>query len=218
MEVILEHEADLKIQWHPGCVFGGNDNQPQVLTRITKPLNLQRYTVSVIGMTGSTGCSCTPEERPKEPQPIKRKVPSSLEVWIEAKSPDYGLIVEGLVTLQQAGDSIDIIVDPPTTQTIYGGILPKKAAEAQKIKDANAKIMARYREIVRELKSMGICKYDVPQPKLPAIPIQFYVQTKRELSGRIEVRCHKNTKFYQFFQEHGLFEKYFPQWYRDGRY
>lgn len=207
MEVLVERQQDLKLSWHPGCGFH------------KKGLGKSTYYVGPIGRRGP---NTTEEDLKKE---IKiTEVPNSLVFYINFtnESKDlYETILNELENLIKYGDDIEIKEKRGPYNRIER-IKPKPEYEdkIKEITERNEKINKEYIELVDKLEQLGCCCDDISGPKYEKL-IDEYYELKEYVdynSAYIHVCCHKDTKLYNYLNQAGILEKYFPQWYRDGKF
>lgn len=200
MELLLKHETELCMSWHPGCFKKGKN----------------RY---VIGPIGSK----------VKPTPFlvitKDNVPKCLRFNIGLNSDSSNSIelakelTTALVELSK-NDDIEIKSLPKIVTDIkVDGIKEEYLEDSQQLEDLNKEILIRYDNLLNELEEIGCDCSDVGEPKLNPIPDEYYKKkTVTRIISRFEVCCDADTKFYQFLNENGFLEKYFPEWYKNGKY
>lgn len=91
---------------------------------------------------------------------------------------------------------------------------------AEEINKKNELIRAKYTILVNDLEDLGFDCDNLKGPTLQSVPDDWYISNTRVDTNKsgISVMCHSGTKFYKYLQEHGIFEKYFPEWYKKGSF
>jgi len=205
MDILLEHENDLDINWHPGCSRMGHNT----------------FSVGGIGRLGP-GVSM---EEARKPITIT-EVPKCLVVYISIKkSVDSkkaiqlcDLLNECFNKLLEQGDGIEIkgrqIIKSSQKKI---GVKMEFLDDYNKIAHENQKIRDKCNELIHQLESLGCAVNDASFPKLVQVPDEYYIyENVTEVNSRFDICCDSQTRFYQFLKDKGLLEKYFPEWYRNG--
>lgn len=201
MQLLLDRGDELNMDWHPGCIYDGNGNY-------------------YYGPVGRRGPGVTDEDL-KNPFVVP-SIPTCLQYTISLKNNDaqlYKLIITALTDLKNSGDVIDVKM---------GGV--RHVREKIKVKDEckeivdkitleNNQLKDKFTSLADELDKLGCDTSDVGCPKYKLIPDEYFEWNEYDdYKTCISVGCHNGTIFYKFLQKNGLLEKYFPQWYKDGKF
>ena len=195
MATIVAYQDDLKITWHPGCSYGNG------------------YSVGAIGRRGP---DTTEEDLNKEIR--NTEIPSCLALHITIPGDVKHLYEVIFNELKINYTGIEVITNPPRELRMNGKIKEEYQLQHDAIVERNSQIGKKYAELVTQLEDLGCDTSDLSGPKLEKIPDSFYDFTMQNTDSFIEVRCHNATKFYEYLYSAGVLEKFYPQWYRDGKY
>lgn len=64
---------------------------------------------------------------------------------------------------------------------------------------------------------MSCCSCYLPEPYITGewLEVDF---VERNYNRPIDVKCHKDTKFYKILSDHGILDKYYPEWFAKGAF
>lgn len=90
--------------------------------------------------------------------------------------------------------------------------------KVKEITEINDKITTKYLTLVDQLAVLGC--YNVESPKCEPLLDTYYNWEEHydAKTASIGVRCNNHTIFYQYLQEKGILDKYFPDWYKKGHF
>lgn len=201
MEILLKKEDILKLSWSPGCYFDGNNY--------------------VLGAIGRRGPGVT-EEDLKIPW-ICKGVPSSLEFNIRFNNIGdidlYNKIKDIIVDIKNT-DKIDVKTTDPPLRKNKINIKNEYKDQIDKITEDNKVLNNKYLSIIKQLNDLGCDCYNLGEPIYQKIPNDWYEwEEYYDATGAgISVCCHSKTKFFSFLNENGILDKYFPEWYKLGKF
>lgn len=235
MEFFLTNEDKLDFSWHPGCSYIGS-TVPGWSNYTSYP---KKYSVGPIGRIGP-GCP-GPSAAEIAAMPPNTEVPSALQLTIRLKENNKELF-DGLTSLLKEQEGLpnnDIEVDypkPKCTKTKLSvkldhvqevAYLMKKNKRAEKI-----------RKYVERLKKLGYhcdhsnapcngdyegcdyhCTHGMSVPETAPIPEEYFNWNEAyDYRVGFTVCCYDGTEFYKYLSDKGIFEKYYPEWYKNNKY
>src|SRR5438874_5756290 len=133
MEVLLDRENDLAMDWHPGCMYSGSS-----------------YYYGPIGRRGPSGIL--------EIQTPITTLPLCLQFSIRLKNNDndlYKLVKQMLSDLKNEGDQIDIKEGTPKYIKEKSNIKTQYKQLFDEITEHNNKIRKQYDDLISQLKELG---------------------------------------------------------------
>ncbi|CAK7994851.1 Hypothetical protein POVR1_LOCUS369 [uncultured virus] len=193
MELLLNNQ-ELTFSWHFGYSYEGK----------------KRYS---LGPTFSIG---PPGSATDLPPP---RIPSVLSFTIsftpECTGKTYNEVVKCLKDQEMKDPEIAVIYNEPhkiETQVVK--------AEFQEVHDLFIKQNQEINDLVKKsARLVTLLGCEVGESEyLRKIPDEWFETITTIKYDPIEVRCHKNTNFYQFMLKNGILERVFPKWFRDGNY
>ena len=204
MEIFKEREADLTFSWHPGC---GMQNGV--------------YFYGAIGRTGPAGATGISSNNNSIIEEVK--IPNTLCFTISMRKDDknlYECISSILGELKKSGDRIDVKYNEPKVIKERGSIKSEHKHLCNSITKQNDYISRRFDKLIGKLIDLG-CNLDYVQltPDYVRIPDDWYEWTEStDYKATFNIGCCKGTKFYDYLNENGFLDKYFPKWYKEGKY
>lgn len=198
MDYLISRQEDFKLSWQPGCSFDGKS-----------------YQCGPVGRKGP-GCNCTQMIQPPViPDAI------SFQIGFTDKSGNlYQEILDELYSSVAPDNFIEIHSHGPTRVKHKKNFKPKYENMGNEIVRKNIEIHNRASDLIQELFLMGCEIERMSGPKLDKIPDEYYdIEEYLDYTHTwIHVHCHSGTKLYRFLNKHGILEKYFPEWYKLGKF
>lgn len=192
MELLLENEDKLQLSWHPGCSYHNG-----------------RYDVGAVGRIGPSD--------PYEPW-VCPAIPSSLSFNIRFKNKEDIDLFNQLSLIKEDGIEVKIYNHSFKKEKIK--IKDEFIKKANEITIKNEAIRDKCDQLIEQLEELGCNCYDIYPTTLEQIPLDWYEwqESYDATLASITVLCHDKTHFYLFLKEHGILDKYFPEWYRLGKF
>ncbi|CAK7994852.1 Hypothetical protein POVR1_LOCUS370 [uncultured virus] len=194
MELLLNNQ-ELTFSWHPGCGH----------------ITGKEYCVGPIGRRG-------PKELERQDE-LPPSIPSSLSFTIsfiaECTGKTYDEVVKCLKDQETKDPEIAVIYCEP--RKIETRVVK---AEFKEVHDLFVKQNQEINDLVKQsAKLVTLLGCEVGESEyLREIPDEWFEMITTIRYSPIEVRCHKNTNFYQFMLKNGILEQVFPKWFREGNY
>lgn len=191
MELLLENEDKLQLSWHPGCCYHNG-----------------RYDVGDVGRRGPSD-PCEPWVCPA--------IPSSLSFNIRFKNKEDIDLLNQLSLIKEDGIEVKIYNNCLKRERIK--IKNDFKEKVDEITIRNEAVREKCDQLIGQLEELGCDCSDI-YPKLELIPLDWYEwqESTDATLASITVLCHDKTLFYQFLKEHGILDKYFPEWYKLGKF
>lgn len=196
MELLLENEDKLQLSWHPGCSYRNG-----------------RYDVGAVGRR-EPGVT---EEDLKKPW-VCPNIPSSLSFNIRFKNKEDIDLFNQLSLIKEDGIEVKIYNHCLKRERIK--IIDEFKEKVDEITIRNEAIRDKCDQLIEQLEELGCNCYDIYPTTLEQIPLDWYEwqESTDATEGSITVLCHDKTHFYRFLKEHGILDKYFPEWYKLGKF
>lgn len=193
MEILLNNEDKLKLSWNPGCTFDGKTYYPPI---------------GPMGMTENFIKSNIPTE-----------ITAPLEFHISLRNNenvDLYQRIKAIIFDINKTDQISITVKVP--QLIKNKLDIKDIYKEQVEKSINDNEIVKEKclILINQLNELGCYTEDIEYPIFKTIPNEWYNWHEYidYTKAVISVKCHNKTQFYIFLKEHGLLDKYIPEWYK----
>jgi hypothetical protein len=198
MEIIIEHENDLELSWHPSCGW------------------IEGYTY-VVGIRGATE-KLGPNESPKPPNSLVFNIRFKNKNDVQLLKTIWGMLNELKTTDQITINSFGYHTEPLIKER--GNLKAGYQNEISEMGKKNALIQEKYSILVGQLEELGCYCSKLGKPTYQTIPDDWYewreyIDTER---FSISICCHNGTKFYQYLQSNGILDKYFPEEYKNWKF
>ncbi len=203
MNILLENEDKLNLSWSPNCFYIGNG----------------KYSVGPIGRLGP---GVDPDNIPPWISPKVEDIEClSFFIFIKECNPYlYKQIKQAILGLED--ENIQIIYLDYRTIEEQVGVKEEYKETYKKCVLNNNRLDEEVERVLGELRKLvHLVELDYSiNGKLPISYDWFIYEGKIDetRAAGMEIRCVKGTKFYQFLQDNGLVEKYYPAWYKKGNF
>jgi len=198
MELLLENEDKLQLSWHPGCYYYNG-----------------KYTLGDIGRRGPG----VTDEDLKKPW-VCQGVPSSISFNIRFKNKDDIDLFNKLLSIIKKLEGIDVKFYDNCLKKEKIKIKDEFREKVDEIEERNKNVREKYLILIKQLEDLGCYLDSISGPKYEQISNDWYEwqESYDATMVSINVLCHDNTHFYLFLKEHGILDKYFPEWYKLGNF
>jgi len=203
METIINNQDQLRLHWSPWYFHQGNG----------------KYIPGFPGRGPGDTDEIVAQRKANWKKP---DIPDDLAFDITLKYNNaelFNKILQEITDISQTYDKdLELVVIPPTPilskkvkKEFVGLDNENKRKDAERIYKANL--------LIEELHRLNV-DVDIDWNRY-VTPDQWIDKSEDKLNylnARIEIRCHKGTKFYQVMNENGIFDKYFPEFYAKGEF
>jgi hypothetical protein len=197
MEILSENEDKLKLSWSPGCYFDGD--------------------TYILGEIGRRGPGVT-EEDLKKPW-ICSGLQSSLQFFIRFKNVgDIDLYYRIEEIIIKNTNQIDVKFVPPPLQKDRLELKDEYKEQFNIITKENETLREKYLNLVAQLKELGCDCNDTINYKSILKEWYNWVEYYDATKAGINICCHNKTEFYIYLKDNGMLDKYFPEWYKLGKF
>ena len=146
-----------------------------------------------------------------------RKIPDDLVFSICFNTETIEFYEEICEELKLLNDTCSINYGKVKKLVIKTNIKEEFKDKAAFIVEEGKIIQYKFDKLCSEMKLLGVNIEDIPSPKCPEIPDDFY-EKEIKYEANITIKCNKNDKFYKLMLDNGLLRLYYPKWFKYGEY